>query len=104
MQKNIIIILLMLLLNSCGSILTIAGISGPSAQFINGIEIAKNLYDLNQFANGEKTTTESFASSMTEQDCSINNLLNSKSLCIWDWSDVIIDKSTGIDYNLVEYN
>ena len=98
MQKILISFTLVLILSGCGSILAVVGATGPAVETIKAVEIVKNIYDLNQLAKDEKTTTDSLLENLTHKDCSLANILDNKPVCRLDWSNTKMDDETGIEY------
>ena len=71
----------MLATTGCGAILGVAGVSGPAVQILKGAEVLKTAYDINQWSEGEKTTTDTIVSSVLNKDCSVNNILRDEIYC-----------------------
>ena len=71
----------MLVTTGCGAILGVAGISGPAVQALKGAELLKTAYDINQWSEGEKTTTDTIVSSVLNKDCDVNNILRDEIYC-----------------------
>lgn len=98
MRNCIALILLAIVLNGCGSVLAIAGITGPVVQAVNIAEIGKSFYDVAEYSQGNKTSTDRVISFVTDKDCKLSNVLNGDDWCRPYWNDVIYADITGIEY------
>ena len=71
----------MLATTGCGAILGVAGVSGPAVQILKGAELFQTVYDISQWSEGKKTTTDTIVSSVLKKDCSVNNILRDEIYC-----------------------
>lgn len=97
MKRKLLPFVLVGFLSGCGSILAIAGISGPGVQLINIVDTSKSIWDVNEYLEGNKTSTDYIVSKLVKRDCKIANILNNKSVCRVNWDDVVYTDNTGIE-------
>ena len=75
MRNCIALVLIAVFLNGCGGVLAMAGISGSAVQAVNIVEMGKSLYDVVEYSQGNKTSTDHVVSFITNKDCKLSNVM-----------------------------